>query len=526
MVVGPHPLAAEAGLEILRAGGNAFDAMVAAAFTEAVVEPAHNGVAGYGGAVVAWHAGEQRVVCVDYNTEAPRAARETMFEVLPGEGGLYTVRDGKHKEGPLSVGIPGVVAGLEEIHRSWGTLPIAQLLGPAIRAAREGWSCNTATARNLAENADAIRERHPETARLVMPDGKLPQRGDRMSNPDLGDTLETLATAGLRDFYEGEVAAQIAAYFQAEGGILAADDLASYRARHVPTTSGDFRGRTLHTPPIGCGGVTSIQMLQVLEGFDLTAAGRQPGQAEFYHLFAEVMKACWRRRLLVLGDPEFTGVPEIGQLDPSLIREIRTEVTERLEHPQRGERVAPEPFSCTSHLCAVDTAGNVVSLTQTHGGSFGSFVTVPGTGLTFGHGMARFDPRPGLPNSIAPGKRPMHNMAPMLAMAGDRPVAAFGTPGGRTIVNNQAYFALQLYAYGTDISQALTTPRLHGEEIEPLKLEQSAGEEVLSALRAFGHEVEAVERNGGAAHSIVIGETPAELDGATDPRGDGLVAWE
>jgi gamma-glutamyltranspeptidase/glutathione hydrolase len=522
MVVGPHPVAAQAGLETLQAGGNAFDAIVAAAFTEAVVEPAHNGVAGYGGAAVGYHVGEQRVVCVDYNTEAPRAAHPSMFEVVPGVDGMYLVRDGRHKEGPKAVGIPGVVAGLEEIHRSWGTLSLEQVIAPAIRAATEGWPCNFMTARNLAENEDALRERHPETARLLMPDGKMPERGDRMMNPELGEVLRILSTAGLRDFYEGSVAATIAAYFQAEGGILTAEDLAGYRARHVPTTSGDFQGRTLHTPPVGCGGVTSIQMLQVLEP-DLATV--RPGEAEFYHLFAEVMKVCWRRRLLELGDAAFTGVPEATHLDPTLIRELRADAAAGRKDPQRGDRIAPEPFSCTSQLCAADAAGNIVSLTQTHGGSFGSFVTVPGTGLTFGHGMARFDPRPGLPNSIAPGKRPLHNMAPMIALEGERPVAAFGTPGGRTIVNNQAYFALQLFGYQTDIAETLARPRLHCEELEPLKLEEAADDELFAALRTLGHQVEAVERNGGSAQGIVVGDSPTELDGATDPRGDGSVAF-
>jgi gamma-glutamyltranspeptidase/glutathione hydrolase len=171
-----------------------------------------------------------------------------------------------------------------------------------------------------------------------------------------------------------------------------------------------------------------------------------------------------------------------------------------------------------------DSAGNVVSLTQTHGAFFGSFVTVPGTGLLFGHGMTRFDPRPDWPNSIAPGKRPLHNMAPMLALQDGRPVAAYGTPGGRTIVNNQALFSLGLFVYSMEIADVLAIPRLHCEEAEPLKLEQRAGNEVFSALEDRGHRVEHVEKNGGPAHGIVIGAAPTELDGATDPRYEGKVA--
>jgi gamma-glutamyltranspeptidase/glutathione hydrolase len=523
MVAGPHPLTAEAGLQVLKIGGNAFDAAVAAAFTEAVVEPAHNGVAGYGGGAVGYHAGEGRVVCVDYNTEAPAAAHAAMFPVEPGPGG-FTVPGAVHKYGALSIGVPGTVAGLEEIHRAWGTLPLAALMAPAIRAARDGWTCNGNTHRNLRENAERITRDFPATARLLMPQGQVPQPGERMTNPELAVTLEGLAAGGLRSFYEGGPATRIVEGLRAQGGILEQEDLSGYRARQVDPVRMEYRGRTLHTPPVGCGGITSFQMLRVLEGFDLEE--RRPGTVPFYHLFAEVMKACWRRRLTTLGDPQFTGVSELGQLDEALIRELRAEVEEGLRHPQPGERIAPEPMNCTSHLCAADAAGNVVSLTQTHGGSFGSLVTVPGTGLTFGHGMARFDPRPEGPNSIAPKKRPFHNMAPVLATRDGRPEAAYGTPGGRTIVNNQAYFSLCMFVFGLEIHEALAAPRLHCEEAEPMNLEERAGDAVLAGLRALGHQVQAVEKNGGPAHGIVLGAGRGEMDGAADPRGEGKVAWE
>jgi gamma-glutamyltranspeptidase/glutathione hydrolase len=521
MTVGPHPLTADAGLEILRAGGNAFDAAVAAAFTEAVVEPAHNGVAGYGGAMVGFHAG-RGVVCVDFNSQAPRAARAEMFPTEPGSELLYTVPQAIHKRGALSIGIPGVVAGLEEIHRSWGSLPMARLLEPAGRAAREGWECNTATHRCLNEHAAEL-SAFPATRGLLMPEGRVLQPGDRMENPELAATLERLGATGLRDFYAGELARRLVASIREQGGIIEERDLAEYRARHVAPTEMEYRGRRLHTPPVGCGGVTSFQMLEVLEGFDLTLLA--PGTPEFFHLYAEVMKPCWRHRLETLGDPEFTGVPEAGQLDAELIAAIRAEVEMGLKHPRPGERMAPDPFKCTSHICTADAAGSVVSLTQTHGAAFGSWVSVPGTGLIFGHGMARFDPRPGLPNSIAPGKRPLHNMAPMLATLDGRPVAAYGTPGGRTIVNNQAYFSLCLFACEMGIAEALAAPRIHCEECEPINVEERAGPEALAALRERGHRAEPVERSGGPAHGILVGSIAGQYSGATDPRNEGKVAF-
>jgi gamma-glutamyltranspeptidase / glutathione hydrolase len=532
MVVGPHPRTAEAGLEVLRAGGNAFDAAVAAAFTEAVVQPAHNGVAGYGGGMVGFLADPGQVVCVDFNTEAPAAATPEMFPLEavappqpPNSGGspisLYRIRDSLNSLGALSIGIPGIVGGLDEIHRSWGTRPIAELLGPAIRAARDGWECNAHTAKNLGEKAEMIRHRFPETARLLMPEGREPKPGDRMSNPELADLLERLTSVGLRDFYEGETATRVVGYLQEQGGILTREDMAGYRARHVPPTQSEYRRHTLLTPPPGCGGVTTLQMLQVLEGFEVP----EPANAAFYHLFAEVMKACWRRRLMEVGDPAFTGMSETAQLEEGRIAELRAEVEAGLRGEVEREPIAPEPFTCTSHINVVDASGNAVALTQTHGASFGSCVTVPGTGLTFGHGMGRFEPRSGWPNSIGPGKRPLHNMAPMLALRSGRPAAVYGTPGGRTIVNNQAYFSLCIYRFGLDIATALALPRLHCEEAEPMKLEEAAGHEVFEALRALGHRIVAVDKSGGPAHGIVIGDSPRHLDGATDTRWNGKVAF-
>lgn len=518
MAAGPHPKTAEAGLEILKEGGSAFDAAVAAAFTEGVVQPAHNGVAGYGGAFVAFDARAGQVVCVDYNTEAPAAARPDMFATEPGAASVFTVVDALHKRGPLSIGIPGVVAGLDRLHRGWGTLPLDRLLAPAVRAAREGWRCNRATRKNLLENLEALRA-YPDTLRLLLnAEGAVPEQGDRMRNPELGETLEHLGRVGLRDFYEGKLAGRIADSVREQGGIVTREDLAQYQAREVPALSLGYRGVTLHTPPVGCGGVTSFQVLQVLEDFALP----HPDGPEFFHLYAEALKACWRRRVTEVGE----GAPEERQLDPALIEAIRAEVRKHADRASQPEPVAPDPFFCTSHICTADAAGNVVSLTQTHGASFGSYVSVPGTGLIFGHGMARFEPRPGWPNSIAPGKRPLHNMAPMLATRQGRPVAAYGTPGGRTIVNNQALFTLALFRWGRGIDEALALPRLHAEEAEPLKLERSVPEETVRRLEAMGHRIERVDYNGGPAHGILLGASPGELAGATDPRWEGKVAWE
>lgn len=513
MVVGPHPRSSEAGLEMLRAGGNAFDAVVAAGFTEGVVEPAHSGVAGYGGAAVCYLAGSRSVVCVDFNARAPAAALPDMF----------VGRETAQIHGPLAVAVPGIVGGLDTLHRKWGSLPLHAVLAPAIRAARGGWACNRLTHEALTKCFHLLRREFPATAAMVAPGGRAPELGERMENPELARTLEHLAGAGLRDFYEGETAGRIVSAVEGLGGILTGDDLAGYQPSVMPALAIEYRGVLLSTPPHCSGGVTSLQILKVMDGFDLDAVGC--GTSQFFHLYCEALKACWRRRLTDLGDPEFGAAAPERHLDDALIDELRAETREGLTHPRAGERIAPDPASCTSHLCAADAHGNMVSLTQTHGGHLGSWVTVPGTGLVLGHGMARFEPRPGWPNSVAPGKRPLHNMTPMLATRDGRPAAVFGTPGGRTIVNSQAFFAICMYAGGMDMQSAIAAPRLHCEEAEPAKLEARAGPEMLEALRGLGHLVNEVERNGGPAHGIVAGEAQGELSGATDPRGDSAVAW-
>jgi gamma-glutamyltranspeptidase/glutathione hydrolase len=524
MVVAAHPFTARAGIEALRAGGNAFDAAVAAAFTEAVVEPGHNGLAGYGGCLAAFCARRNEVVCLDYNTRAPAAARPDMFPVEDLPDGGYRIPGSRHRIGPLSVGVPAIVDGLRETLECWGTLPLEAVLAPGIRAAGEGFPVNRATAANLASHGEQIRAEFPDTAALLMPDGSPPAEGARMSFPDLATTLRDLASAGLRDFYEGELATRIARGIQDAGGILTREDMAAYRARRCPPVVVDLRGGRLHTPPVGAGGVTSLQILRVLDGFSLQR--RSSPDAAFFHLFAEVLKACWRRRLTELGDTPDVAQVMARHLSEEVIREIAAEVRAGLEAPQPGEMLGEDPSRCTSHICAADREGNVVSLTQTHGAQFGSWFSIPGTGLILGHGMARFDPRPGWPNSIAPGKAPLHNMAPLLITRQSRPWCAIGTPGGRTIVSNQAYFAHCLLRWRLDPAATLAAPRLHVESCEPLQLEERAGPELFAALESLGHQVKSVDRNGGAAHAILLDDSGGFFEGATDPRYQGEVAWK
>jgi len=507
---------------MLLAGGNAVDAAVAAAFAEGVVEPSHNGIAGYGGCVLIYRRKTQEVVAIDYNTAAPAAASADMFtiEAAPDVPAGYHVPGRVNVHGPLSIGVPGVVAGLCLALEQFGSLPLADVLCPAINSARYGYAPNSANRGGMAGNAERWKQEFPETARVFLKNGQPPKKGETLTNPELARTLGAVAEGGHAAFYEGKIAETIANHIQALGGCLTVADLKNYRPFITQPYQISYRGYSVYTAPLGAGGLTTLQMLRLVEEFDMA----EMPVAERFHIFAEAMKVCWPERLRRFGDPAFVDIDIEAELSDDFIATLSEKLKTGLESPQPGEVVYYEPMNCTSHISTADAEGNMVSLTQTHGGGFGSMVTVPGTGLLFGHGVGRFDPRPGLANSVGSGKRPLHNMAPFLALRDDgMPFATYGIPGGRTIPNNQLNISVSLMNLQVPIHSALDAPRLHTDGAEPIQVESRAGEETLKALRQFGHEVTASAGIGGPGHGIVLGDTGTHHAGGTDPRGEGKV---
>ncbi len=520
-VTGPHPRTVEAGFEMLRGGGNAVDAAVAAAFAEGVVEPSQNGIAGYGGCVLIYRKKTQDVVAIDYNTAAPSAAAADMFtiEAAPDLPAGYRVPGRVNVHGPLSIGVPGVVAGLCMALEEYGTLPLGEVIRPAIRSARYGYAPNASNRGGIAGNAERWKQDFPETARVFLKDGRPPKRGERLTNPELARTLEAVAEGGAAAFYEGDIADTIASHIQELGGCLTTEDLKRYRPFITEPYEITYRGYNVWTAPLGAGGLTTLQMLRLMEPFALS----EMSVAEKFHLFAEAMKVCWPERLRRFGDPGFVEIDIQHELSDGLTAALSDRLKVGLADPQVGEVVYHEPMHCTSHISTADAHGNMVSLTQTHGGGFGSMVTVPGTGLLFGHGVGRFDPRPGLANSIGPGKRPLHNMGPCLATREGAPFATYGIPGGRTIPNNQLNISVSLLDMNTSMQAALDAPRLHTDGAEPIEVEPRAGEEALEAFRAFGHEITRNAGIGGPGHGVRVSEDGRYHEGGTDPRGEGKV---
>jgi gamma-glutamyltranspeptidase / glutathione hydrolase len=493
LCVAPDREAAEAGAEVLRRGGNAFDAVVAAGFVEAVVGPNRCGIGGYGATAIGFVAKSGRLVALDANAVAPAAATPTMFPVVPTrDPNVYKLPDDRHRKGPLSVAVPGVLAGLLTALETWGTRPRAEVMAASIGHARRGVPLTVGQARTwFLMRADA--------------DGTKPWRPGipiDVPMPRLAETLEAIADEGAAVFYAGRIGRAIADHVRGLGGILSRADMAAYRARVVEPVTIAVRGHTVATPPPASGGLTSLQILTLADRLQRDGHAGDPGSAEAFEAFLEVLKIAWEDRLTTLGDPRAMKATPGSYLSDEHLDALYRRVRDGQAHPKPGRVVAPDPLRGTVHLAAADAEGNLVAWTQTHGGGFGSGIMVPGTEVVLGHGMCRFEPRPGWPNSVGPGKRPLHNMSPVIALEEGRPVLAVGASGGRTIVNNVAAVALACLVRGLAPEPALAAPRLQCETVEPAVVERAAGAATLDALRRRGHLVQEANRDAGSVHLI------------------------
>jgi gamma-glutamyltranspeptidase / glutathione hydrolase len=447
--------AAQAGVAVLDAGGNAIDAAVAAALALATVEPWNSGLGGTGFALV-HRAGQARADVVDYGPVAPRALDPSRFKLTGRmKFDLFAwpeVEGDTNIHGPLSFAIPSSTAGYALMHERWGKLPLAEVVAPAIALARRGLPQDWYTTLKVGSSASVLR-RYPESARIYLPDG-LPPVAPYQGTPgffrlgNLGATLEHLARAGLRDFYEGEIAASIAADVKAMGGLLSAEDLRGCQARVRPATEVTWRGRTLQLT----GGLTAAPtLMRVLDRMAEApyAAGR-PSPA-WYVALARAMKAAYAERLAGLGETEPNGAN-----------------------------------TCTTHLTVCDAEGTMVALTSTLLSSMGSRVVLPSSGVLLNNGVMWFDPRPGQPNSMAPGKRPLTNMLPVILRDGARPWIAAGASGGRRIL--ASVFQTLTYAadFGMTLEEAAHHPRIDVSDPDKVSVDRRMPAAVIDALRADG----------------------------------------
>lgn len=452
-----QPEAAETGTEVLRAGGNAVDAIVAAALVAAVVSPQNCGVGGYGGhMVIALPDG--KVTAIDFNSAAPAAARPDRFP-LDDKGEV--IRQ-VNVHGWLAAGVPGTLAGLQLALERYGTRSFRELAQPAIRCARDGFPISAPLAAAIRGAASGLRK-DPASARLLLEAGRTPKEGTIHRNPELAVLLQTLADRGSVDsFYRGDIAQQIAAAFQQHGGLVTAADMAAYHAREVKPLELCWHGCSIRTAPLTAGGATVLQALAILKALGWE---QQPlDDPRTTHARLEVLRISWHDRLTLMGDPEHVDVPLERLLSEAYAKQMADRVAAAVQDrkPVAAESDGRAAHG-TVHLSAVDGQGMMVALTLTHGGSFGAQVTVEGLGLLLGHGMSRFDPRPDRPNSPGPGKRPLHNMCPTVVLRDGAPILALGGAGGRKIVNSVFDVLAHFVGRGASLEAALAAPRLHTE---------------------------------------------------------------
>jgi gamma-glutamyltranspeptidase/glutathione hydrolase len=521
-----HPLATEAGRAILDQGGNAFDAAVAIAATLAVVEPFSSGLGG-GGLWLLYRAHDDWTTMVDARERAPLAATPDMYLDKDGEPIPRLSLDG-----PLAAAIPGAPAALVYVARHYGRLPLSRSLAPAIALARAGFAI-TPRYRRLAGRRLQALGASPAAARTFLDKGAVPDEGFELRQSELAGVLERLARQGHAGFYDGRVAEQLANGVRAAGGIWTLEDLASYRVQERSPVRGRYRNLRITSAALpSSGGIVLIEMLNILEGFDLDRFGR--GMRA--HVIIESMRRAYRDRARYLGDSDFVDVDVKRLLDSQYAAKLRTTID--LKRATVGDVSAPAESAIggtqTSHFSVIDWDGNRVAATLTINTAFGSAFVPPGTGVLLNNEMDDFVIKPGVPNTyglvgnqanaIAPGKRPLSSMTPTF-LESPEVVAILGTPGGSRIITMVLLATLEV-AEGRGRSRDWVALRRFHQQYLPEQVSYESGafdKRELEQLQALGHRLK--ERNAYGNMQIVTWfKKERRLEAASDPRGEGA-AW-
>jgi gamma-glutamyltranspeptidase/glutathione hydrolase len=512
------------GLDALRRGGNAVDAAVAVAFALAVTWPEAGNLGG-GGFLLVHPAGAGKPVVIDYRETAPAAATRTLFADKPPTPSTL-------------VGVPGTVRGLALAHQRFGKLPWKDLVLPAVRLADEGITVNGPLAHSL-EHGLRRAEAFPEFRRVYGKEGGRWQEGDRLVQKDLAGTLRRIALEGPEIFYTGQPADSLVEVMKKHGGLITKADLTGYRAKVRKAFHGTYRGFDVYgPPPPSSGGITLVEMLNLLENFDLRQHGRYA--PETLHLMVEAMRRAYRDRARYLGDADFVAIP--GHLSAK-------DYAKKLAGGIRPDRATPSadlagdiPLaregSHTTHFSVIDKDGMAVSNTYTLEESFGSKLVVTGAGFVLNNEMGDFNPRPGVTdrrgligtpaNEIAPGKRMLSSMTPVVVARDGKVVLVTGSPGGRTIINTVLCVLVNVLDFDMPLRDAVDAPRLHHAwmpdhiTVEPRLLREHA--DALQKLRQMGHAISSKIEVQGDAHSIRVDPRSGEYEGVADRRTDGAAA--
>ena len=527
MVVAQESRAARIGVEILDRGGNAVDAAVAVGFALAVTYPRAGNLGG-GGFMVIHLAKDNRDIAIDYRETAPAAATSTMFLNAKGEPDPTKSRDSG-----LAVGVPGTVAGLALAQQKYGSgkLSLADLIAPAIELAQKGFPVEDDTADSL-PRARARLARWPSSAGIFLNGGEPLHEGDRLFQFDLADTLKAIAHDGPGVFYQGRPAAQIADAVRVAGGIMTKGDLANYRAIERPVVRGSYRGYdVVSMPPSSAGGVHLIEMLNILEGYDLGKLGR--GEQSLHYMI-EAMKRAYADRAVYMGDPDAVKMPVVGLISKKYAATLRASIGERATPSTeiRAGKPAEYEGKNTTHFSVIDRDGNAVSNTYTLNFSYGLGLVADGTGVLLNNELDDFTSKPGTANAYGlvgfnanlpgPGKRPLSSMTPTIVLKDGKPFLVTGSPGGSRIISAVLQVIVNAIDFHMPIDKAVTAPRLHHQwQPDEVFAEPGFSPDLLDALRARGHTIVAA-RPFTSANSIEV--TPDGYVGAADTRTRGALA--
>ena len=530
MVVSAHRFASKAGIDVLKAGGNAVDAAVAVGYALAVTFPEAGNLGGGGFMTVRFHDG--RTAFIDFRETAPAAATATMY--LDANGNPVAERS---RRGYLAAGVPGTVAGLELARVKYGSRPRAALMADAIRLARDGFVLDQGDADMLAEAADEFRKDGPSAA-IFLNKGQPWKPGQRLIQADLARSLSQIAKGGPDAFYKGPIAARMVAASKAGGGIFAMRDFASYRARELKPLECDYRGyRMISAPPPSSGGVVLCETFNILEGYPIGELGFHSSAGT--HLLTEAMRRAYHDRNLNLGDPSFVTIDTNHFIDKAYAASLRQGIDPNRATPSSS---LPAPGiggegNSTTHFSIVDKDGNAVSLTYTLNDWFGAHVTAAGTGILLNDEMDDFSAKPGSPNmyglvegpnnAIAPGKRPLSSMTPTIVTRDGKLVMVVGTPGGSRIPSAVIETISNVVDFGMTVTDAVNAPRVHHQWLpDEIGYEQfGLSADTIARLQAMGHKVVPMDYGNQVAAILVgapaIGAKPLgeqRLYGAIDPR--------
>jgi len=522
MVVSETAFASRAGADVLRAGGNAVDAAIAAGFALAVTHPAAGNIGGGGFMIIRWPDG--RATALDFREKAPLASFPEMFLDEEDEYS-YELHHESHRAG----GVPGTVAGFSLAHERYGTVSWDELVQPGVELAREGFPVSERLAASLERFLEDVRGRYAASVEAFSDDGRPYEPGEILTQPDLARTLERIRDEGRAGFYEGETARLLAEEMERGGGLITREDLARYEPVEREPIRVRYKGYdVISMPPPSSGGVAIGEMLKILEGYDLESMGH--GSADHFHLLAEAMRLAYRDRAAHLGDTDFVEVPIERLTSAAYAEELRATIRmDRAGRSDPSDLDRRAEGTHTTHYSVVDADGLAVSVTYTLEQGYGSGIVVPGAGFLLNNEMGDFNPRAGLTtrdgligteaNLVAPEKRMLSSMSPTILARDGALVAVTGSPGGRTIINTVLQMVLNVTEFELPPERAVAAPRVHHQWLpDVLYLEEKgAREDVVRELERRGHAVR-VRRSQGLAHTILIDPETGERIGLPDPR--------